>query len=175
MKTRVIRKYANRRLYDPSESRHLTLDEVRDLVVAGEKIRVEDAKTGEDLTRTILLQIIVEREEAGRPLLSADLLEQLIRFYGGAMQDFLSTYLERSVGAFVDQQQSFQDKILRMMKDTPLGTMSQLAEQNLSAWKELQKGLFGAQDASSKAPPKAPPETPRAQSQKKRPSRRNPK
>jgi polyhydroxyalkanoate synthesis repressor PhaR len=109
MKERVIRKYANRRLYDPSESRHLTLDEVRELVVAGDKIRVEDAKTGEDLTRSILLQIIVEREEAGRPLLSAELLEQLIRFYGGAMQDFLATYLERSVGAFVDQQQSFQE------------------------------------------------------------------
>lgn len=137
MNARVIRKYANRRLYDPSESRHLTLEEVRDLVVAGETIRVEDAKTGEDLTRSILLQIIVEREEAGRPLLSAELLEQLIRFYGGAMQDFLATYLERSVGAFVDQQQTFQQKVLSMMKDTPLATMGQLAEQNLAMWKDL--------------------------------------
>lgn len=160
MKERVIRKYANRRLYDPSESRHLTLDEVRELVVAGEKIRVEDAKTGEDLTRSILLQIIVEREEAGRPLLSAELLEQLIRFYGGAMQDFLSTYLERSVGAFVDQQQSFQDRILSMMKDTPLGGMSQLAEQNLAAWKDFQQGLFG---------------TASAQPQKDSPGRKKPK
>lgn len=149
MKERVIRKYANRRLYDPSESRHLTLDEVRELVVAGDKVKVEDAKSGEDITRSILLQIIVEREEAGRPLLSAELLEQLIRFYGGAMQDFLATYLERSVGAFVDQQQTFQDKVLKMMKDTPLATMSQLAEQNLAAWQELQKGLFGAPSAQT--------------------------
>ena len=149
MKERVIRKYANRRLYDPSESRHLTLDEVRELVVAGDKVKVEDAKTGEDITRSILLQIIVEREEAGRPLLSAELLEQLIRFYGGAMQDFLATDLERSVGAFVDQQQTFQDKVLKMMKDTPLATMSQLAEQNLAAWQELQKGLFGAPSAQT--------------------------
>lgn len=149
MKERVIRKYANRRLYDPSESRHLTLDEVRELVVAGDKVKVEDAKSGEDITRSILLQIIVEREEAGRPLLSAELLEQLIRFYGGAMQDFLATYLERSVGAFVDQQQTFQDKVLKMMKDTPLATMSQLAEQNLAAWQELQKGLFGASSAQA--------------------------
>ena len=156
MKERVIRKYANRRLYDPSESRHLTLDEVRELVVAGEKIRVEDAKSGEDLTRSILLQIIVEREEAGRPLLSAELLEQLIRFYGGAMQDFLATYLERSVGAFVDQQQSFQDKILKMMKDTPLGTMTQLAEQNLATWKELQQGMFGAGLAQPQKKPGGP-------------------
>lgn len=149
MKERVIRKYANRRLYDPSESRHLTLDEVRELVVAGEKVRVEDAKTGEDLTRSILLQIIVEREEAGRPLLSAELLEQLIRFYGGAMQDFLSTYLERSVGAFVDQQQSFQEQVLTMMKDTPLSTVSQLAEQNLATWKELQQRMFGTGNAQT--------------------------
>jgi polyhydroxyalkanoate synthesis repressor PhaR len=149
MKERVIRKYANRRLYDPSESRHLTLDEVRECVVAGDKIRVEDAKTGEDITRSILLQIIVEREESGRPLLSAELLEQLIRFYGGAMQDFLATYLERSVGAFVDQQQSFQERILSMMKDTPLAGMSELAGQNLAAWKELQQGLFGSPPAQS--------------------------
>jgi polyhydroxyalkanoate synthesis repressor PhaR len=155
MNTRVIRKYANRRLYDPSESRHLTLDEVRDLVVAGETIRVEDAKTGEDLTRSILLQIIVEREEAGRPLLSAELLEQLIRFYGGAMQDFLATYLERSVGAFVDQQQTFQQKILSMMKDTPLATMGQLAEQNLAMWKDL-LGAPAAQSQNKPGPGKKP-------------------
>lgn len=143
MSERIIRKYSNRRLYDPSESRHLTLDEVRGLVMAGDKIKVEDAKTGDDITRSILLQIIVEREEAGRPLLSAELLAQLIRFYGGAMQDFLATYLENSVGAFVDQQERFQDQLLKVVKDTPLSAMSTLAEQNLSAWQELQRGLFG--------------------------------
>lgn len=149
MKQRVIRKYANRRLYDPSESRHLTLEEVRDLVVAGERIKVEDAKTREDITRSILLQIIVEREEAGRPLLSAELLEQLIRFYGGAMQDFLATYLERSVGAFVDQQERFQSQVLKMMAESPLATMGQLAEHNLALWKDLQEGLFGGATAQS--------------------------
>lgn len=143
MKERVIRKYANRRLYDPSESRHLTLEEVRELIAAGERVRVEDAKTGEDLTRSILLQIIVEREEAGRPLLSAELLEQLIRFYGGAMQDFLATYLERSVGTFVDQQSRFQDQVLKMVQDTPLATMGQMAEQNLAAWQDFQRALLG--------------------------------
>jgi len=152
MKERVIRKYANRRLYDPSESRHLTLDEVRELVVAGERIRVEDAKSGEDLTRSILLQIIVEREEAGRPLLSAELLEQLIRHYGGAMQDFLATYLERSVDAFVDQQECFQSQVLKMMQDTPLAAMGKIAEQNMAAWKELQNGLLGTPPAQPQKP-----------------------
>jgi polyhydroxyalkanoate synthesis repressor PhaR len=152
MKERVIRKYANRRLYDPSESRHLTLDEVRELVVAGERIRVEDAKSGEDLTRSILLQIIVEREEAGRPLLSAELLEQLIRHYGGAMQDFLATYLERSVNAFVDQQERFQSQVLKMMQDTPLAAIGKVAEQNMAAWKELQNSLLGAAPAQPQKP-----------------------
>ncbi len=143
MAERVIRKYANRRLYDPSESRHLTLDEVRQLIVSGERVRVEDARSGEDITRSILLQIIVEREEAGRPMLSADLLEQLIRFYGGAMQDFLGNYLERSVDAFVSQQERFQEQLMKLMSENPLSAMAGLAEQNLAAWRELQERFLG--------------------------------
>lgn len=149
MRERVIRKYANRRLYDPAESRHLTLDEVRELVVAGEKVRVEDARSGEDITRSILLQIIVEREEAGRPLLSAELLEQLIRFYGGAMQDFFSSYLERSVAGFVGQQERFQEQVMKLMSESPFGAMSDLAEQNLAAWKDLQERMFGLAPAQT--------------------------
>lgn len=139
MSTRVIRKYSNRRLYDPETSSHITLDQVRELIVSGERVKIEDAKTGEDITRTILLQIIVEREEAGRPLLSADLLEQLIRFYGGAMQEFFGNYLERSVSAFVEQQEDFQKQILDMVKNNP---MADLAKRNLDLWNELH-GMFG--------------------------------
>ncbi len=138
MGIRVIRKYSNRRLYDPDQSRHITLDEVRELVVAGEKVRIEDAKSGEDITRSILLQIIVEREEAGRPLLSAQLLEQLIRFYGGAMQELFGSYLERSVSAFVDQQKDFQQQILEMVQQNP---MTELARKNLDLWKEFGEAL----------------------------------
>jgi polyhydroxyalkanoate synthesis repressor PhaR len=138
MSIRVIRKYSNRRLYDPDQSRHITLDEVRELVVAGEKVRIEDAKSGEDITRSILLQIIVEREEAGRPLLSAHLLEQLIRFYGGAMQELFGSYLERSVSAFVDQQKDFQQQILEMVQQNP---MTELARKNLDLWKEFGAAL----------------------------------
>jgi polyhydroxyalkanoate synthesis repressor PhaR len=139
MSVRVIRKYSNRRLYDPETSGHVTLDQVRDMIVSGERVRVEDAKTGDDITRSILLQIIVEREEAGRPLLSTDLLEQLIRFYGGAMQEFFGNYLERSVSAFVDQQEDFQKQILDMVKNNP---MTDLARRNLELWNELH-GMFG--------------------------------
>jgi len=141
MSTRVIRKYANRRLYDSRESRHMTLDEVRQLIVAGEQIRVEDAKTGDDLTRSILLQIIMEREEAGRPILSQELLEQLIRFYGGAMQDFLGAYLERSVSAFVANQETFQEQLLKMARDNPV---AELAKKNLTMWADLHEQLLSA-------------------------------
>lgn len=146
MATRVLRKYANRRLYDPSESRHVTLDEVRDIIVEGGSVRVEDAKTGEDLTRSILLQIIVEREAQGKPLLSADLLQQLIRFYGGAMQDFLGSYLERSVSAFVSQQESLQEQMMKLVADNPI---TDLTKRNLALWQELGENLVRSLDSAT--------------------------
>jgi polyhydroxyalkanoate synthesis repressor PhaR len=148
MTTRIIRKYANRRLYDSQESRHLTLDEVRQLVVDGENIRVEDAKTGEDLTRSILLQIIVEREEAGAPLLSAPLLEQLIRFYGGEMQGFLANYLERSVEAFSSQHEALREQFLRFVSENPV---TELTRRNLALWEKMQTQML---DTWIKAPHK---------------------
>jgi polyhydroxyalkanoate synthesis repressor PhaR len=148
MTTRVIRKYANRRLYDSKESRHLTLDEVRQLVVDGERLRVEDAKTGEDLTRSVLLQIIVEREEAGEPLLSAALLEQLIRFYGGEMQGFLSNYLERSVEAFSNRHEALREQFVRFVSENPV---TELTRRNLALWEKMQNQML---DAWVKAPHK---------------------
>src|ERR1700688_3720345 len=79
---RLIRKYSNRRLYDTVGSRHVTLDDLRQLVVSGEKIKVIDDKSGEDLTRSVLLQIIAEQEQDGSPVLGAELLEMIIHFYG---------------------------------------------------------------------------------------------
>jgi len=130
----VIRKYSNRRLYDPEQSQHVTLDQVRELILSGERVRVEDAKSGEDITRSILLQIIVEREESGSPLLSADVLEQLIRFYGGAMQELFGDYLERSVSAFTEQQDTFQAQVRQMLEDNP---MADMAKRNLELWDQL--------------------------------------
>jgi polyhydroxyalkanoate synthesis repressor PhaR len=93
---RLIRKYSNRRLYDTGASRHVTLEDLRQLVVSGERIKVVDDKTGEDLTRSVLLQIIAEQEQFGAPVLGCDLLEMIIRFYGGPMQALLSRYLEQA-------------------------------------------------------------------------------
>ncbi|HSO46279.1 MAG TPA: polyhydroxyalkanoate synthesis repressor PhaR, partial [Rhodoferax sp.] len=89
---RVIKKYPNRRLYDTRTSTYITLSEVKDLVMHSEPFEVVDAKTGENLTRSILLQIILEAETSGSPMFTAPVLESLIRFYGHAMQGFLGGY-----------------------------------------------------------------------------------
>lgn len=101
---RVIKKYPNRRLYDTETSAYITLVDVKSLVMEGERFVVQDAKTGTDLTRSILLQIILEEEAGGVPMLSTAMLEQLIRFYGNAMQGMMGSYLEKTVQAFIDIQ-----------------------------------------------------------------------
>ena len=105
---RLIKKYANRRLYDASQSRHITLDDIRNLVVAGVRVKVIEDKTNADITRLILLQVIADQEQFGRPILSTALLETLIRFYGNSLQAFLSAYLEKSVATFVHEQEGRQ-------------------------------------------------------------------
>ena len=103
---RLIKKYANRRLYDASQSRHITLDDIRNLVMGGVRVKVIEDKTNEDITRPILLQVIADQEQFGRPILSTALLETLIRFYGNSLQTFLSAYLEKSVENFIHEQEA---------------------------------------------------------------------
>ncbi len=101
---RVIKKYPNRRLYDTDTSAYITLAEVKQLVMESQPFVVRDAKTGEDLTRSILLQIILEEEAGGAPMFSEAALANIIRFYGHAMQGFMGSYLEKNVQAFTDIQ-----------------------------------------------------------------------
>jgi polyhydroxyalkanoate synthesis repressor PhaR len=101
---RVIKKYPNRRLYDTDSSTYITLAEVKQLVLDGQPMVVRDAKTNEDLTRSILLQIILEEESGGLPMFSEVALANIIRFYGHAMQGFMGSYLEKNVQAFTDMQ-----------------------------------------------------------------------
>ncbi|MFN3377064.1 MAG: polyhydroxyalkanoate synthesis repressor PhaR [Burkholderiaceae bacterium] len=101
---RVIKKYPNRRLYDTDTSTYITLAEVRQMVMDHQNVVVRDAKSGEDLTRSILLQIILEEEAGGAPMFSEAVLANIIRFYGHAMQGFMGVYLEKNVQAFTDLQ-----------------------------------------------------------------------
>ncbi len=143
-KTRVIKKYPNRRLYDTEISSYITLEDVRQLICDGEKFEVIDAKSGEDLTRTVLLQIIAEHEERGQPIFSTELLTQIIRFYGDALQGFMGNYLERSMQLFLDQQSQFRSQLSSLMGQTPWSMLNQLTERNLDMWKNFQQGLIGS-------------------------------
>src|SRR5262245_24772941 len=141
---RLIKKYANRRLYDASQSKHITLDDIRNLVVSGTRIKVVEDKTNEDITRLILLQVIADQEQFGRPILSTPLLEALIRFYGNSLQAFLSAYLEKSVETFVRQQEVVQTQLARMVGSAPLSTMTELTRQNLELWARMQESMLSA-------------------------------
>ena len=101
---RVLKKYPNRRLYDTKISSYITLADVKSMVLSGVEFEVRDAKTGEDLTRSILLQIILEEETGGVPIFSAPMLSQIIRFYGHAMQGMMGSYLEKNLQTFTDIQ-----------------------------------------------------------------------
>src|SRR5690349_18787 len=111
---RLIKKYPNRRLYDTKTSSYITLADVKQMVLKQEEFQVVDAKSGDDLTRQILLQIILEEESGGMPLFSSDLLSQLIRSYGNAMQGMMGTYLERNIRAFQDLQKTLQEQSQKM-------------------------------------------------------------
>ena len=138
---RIIKKYANRRLYDTAESRYIALDDIRQLVMDGARFRVVDA-SGDDITRIILLQIIVEQEEKGQPMLSTRLLEQIILYYGGTLQSFVGTYLEKSMDAFIRQQQVLQDQMESMLEMAPSSVFRDMAERNLQLWKSMQDNLM---------------------------------
>jgi len=107
---RVIKKYPNRRLYDTNTSTYITLVEVKQLVMDAEPFVVRDAKTGDDLTRSILLQIILEAEAGGAPMFSEAALGNIIRFYGHAMQSFMGSYIEKNVQAFTDIQSQMSEQ-----------------------------------------------------------------
>lgn len=133
---RVIRKYANRRLYDTEQSRYVTLEDLRGLILDEVPFRVEDAKSGEDLTRTILLSIIIEQEQADSDaeVFSNDLLQQLIRVYAMSQPLPLARYLEQGTRLMLEQQQRMQDQWQQAMRHSPMEFMRELAEENMRFW-----------------------------------------
>ena len=139
---RIIKKYPNRRLYDTEVSSYVTLEDVRKLVLQEIPFQILDARTGEDLTRSILLQIILEQEADGEPIFSEQVLAKIIRFYGDSLQGMMASYLERSLNLFVEQQARVQDQMKTMMGGDLLSIMGEMTERNLSIWQEMQEGLI---------------------------------
>ena len=155
---RIIKKYPNRRLYDTEISSYITLEEIRQLVLDNEDFEVRDAKSGEDLTRSVLLQIISEHEDKGQPMLSPELLSQIIRFYGNSLQGFMGPYLERSLQVFLDQQSQFRTQLNSLMGQTPWNTLNDLTARNMDAWQAMQRGLM---ETAAKVVPTPPGTAPR--------------
>ncbi|GHB00221.1 polyhydroxyalkanoate synthesis repressor PhaR [Modicisalibacter luteus] len=150
---RVIRKYANRRLYDTQQSRYVTLEDLRHLILDEETFRVEDAKTGEDLTRTILLSIIIEQEQADgdAEVFSNDLLQQLIRVYAMSQPLPLARYLEQGTRLMLEQQKHLQDQWQQAMRHTPMELMREMAEENMRFWQQaMTRSPFDKDDEGSR-------------------------
>ena len=115
---RLIKKYPNRRLYDTKTSSYITLADVKQMVLKNEDFQVVDAKTNEDLSRQILLQIILEEESGGMPMFSSDLLSQMIRSYGSAMQGFMGSYLQKNLEGFQQMQKALQEQSQKLYGDS---------------------------------------------------------
>jgi polyhydroxyalkanoate synthesis repressor PhaR len=139
--TRIIKKYPNRRLYDTEVSRYITLEEVRQLVMDSVKFRVEDKNTHEDITRSILLQVIAEQEEGGNPIFTGELLTRIIRFYGDPMQASITRYLELSMQLFVQKQHQFAEQLKQLLGQAqhPVQVLNDLAEQNVPIWRSVRR------------------------------------
>ena len=119
-----LKKYPNRRLYDTSDSKYVTIDDVRKLIIKGESIEVHDARTDEDITRTVLLQILAEQEAEGHePVLTNRAIEQIIRFYGDRMGGVVSRYIEQSILTFLDHQDQFRQRMRQLNELNPLNLM----------------------------------------------------
>ena len=129
----VVKKYANRRLYNTESSSYITLDNLAEMVRQGRDFVVYDAKTGDDITRGVLTQIIVEEEGKGQNLLPTAFLRQLIGFYGGSMQGLVPRYLEEAMGAFAQQQEQVRSTVQRTMGGLfPFGNMEEVSRQNMA-------------------------------------------
>lgn len=140
-KERIIKKYQNRRLYDAAVSRYVTLDDIRSLVKGGIKFRVVDAKTDEDITRSLLLQMILEQEEHAQPIFTNEILEQIIRIYGDAMQGFMTHYLEESMAVFLRQQKLMQEQMTELLETGPASVFDEMVRQNTRFWQPFQNTI----------------------------------
>lgn len=140
-KPRIIRKYANRRLYDTEASRHINKDDVRKLIAAGKDVRILEDGSGDDITRSVLLQLVAEQELGGKPVLSDQMLTQIIRFYDHPMQGVLGSYLQQSFETFLQQQSTLQEQMQELMRNGPFAVMKDVAKQNMEAWQAMQKAF----------------------------------
>jgi polyhydroxyalkanoate synthesis repressor PhaR len=145
---RLIKKYPNRRLYDTETSTYITLADVKQLVLQTEDFQVLDAKTQEDLTRSILMQIILEEEAGGVPMFTSPMLSHMIRFYGNAMQGMMGTYLEKNIQAFIDIQEKMKEQSKQLYDGKVFGP--EVWSQFLAGQAPMMQSMMGSYMEQSK-------------------------
>ena len=173
---RLIKKYPNRRLYDTQTSSYVTLSDIKGLVMGGDAFKVVDAKTEDDLTRNILLQIILEEEACGAPVFSTQMLSQIIRFYGNSMQGLMGNYLEKTMQSFVDIHNKLVDQskgmapgsspeawaqMLNLQNPVMQNLMGNYMDQSKDLFVKMQEQMQGSQNLFTGFP--FPPQTPKAE------------
>ena len=160
----VVKKYANRRLYNTATSSYVTLDDLATMIKEGGDFVVHDAKTGDDLTRSVLTQIIVEQEQKGQNLLPISFLRQLISFYGDSMQFLVPGYLEQAMVAFARNQEQMRSNLRTTFGMFPFGQFEEMGKQNMALSEQALK-MLSPYGREAKGPgPEAPPSQPEARS-----------
>ena len=168
---RVIKKYPNRRLYDTQKSAYITIADVLKVIRAGEEFQVVDAESGEDITRSVLVQIITEQEGGETPIFTTDMLTRVIRVYDDSSQALFGEFLDKNLRMFAEQQKRFQDQMGNII-GSPLQIMQDLTERNLSIWTDMQS-KFMDMALGSRSPEEKPENSPDiAAGSKKKPSRK---
>ena len=153
----IIKKYSNRRLYNTEKSCYITIADVRDLVLKNVDFKVVDANTDEDLTRSTLLQIIMEEENSGDSIFTTEILSKMIRFYDESVQNVFTSYLDQSINLFVEQQHRLQKQVQEMVDHSSIESFADLTKRNLKVWQEMQNNFLksaGLNPDSDKSPKK---------------------
>ena len=165
----TIKKYANRRLYHTGTSSYVTLEDLAEMVRQGEHFIVSDAKSGEDITRSVLTQIIFEQENKGQFLLPINFLRQLIQFYGDSMQGLVPRYLEFSLGQFMVEQAKLRDQMTKgftpgAFSQNPMAMLEEQTRRNMTMFQDALRAFSGMSGFPAAAPedPPAPPKKPKA-------------
>jgi polyhydroxyalkanoate synthesis repressor PhaR len=149
--TKIIKKHANRRLYDTQARRNVTLSDIRQMITSGVDLQVIDGASNDDITRATLLQIIVEREMSGKPVLSEPVLVQLIQFYDNPMQEMMRDFLQRSVSTFISQQQNYQSQLQQLLSTSPIEVVHEMMLQNIKNWEAASDMFTNTSDEDSES------------------------
>lgn len=139
---RIIKKYPNRRVYDTHDSKYIKVSDIRDMVIAGTAFKVIDSQSKEDVTRSVLLQIIIEQEAESNPLFTSDNLQNFIRYYGNNQSEAFNQFFNQSLEFFHQQQEQFKLGMQEMMNHNPVDMFNDFNKKNTEMWQQFQKSFF---------------------------------